>query len=251
MGDISNGITDANSKYEEYQKTAEKHGDSSQEAIDAQREWIDILDDLAGSKYPEIINKTEDLTLEEQEFLRWFQQQIDKTKELGIISPQIYDEISKSIKDKMYNVQIPAWLAGQRSVEKYKNELKEIPTSITTEIIQAYKQTGMTTAEAYKYYKTELQTKAAGGKAHGYIQDLGILAINDEWILPKAITNAIKTSRSDALGLSMAPGNKQAQPIVNTFNISGITIREDADIQKIAESLYSLQVSKARGMGIR
>ncbi len=42
-------------------------------------------------------------------------------------------------------------------------------------------------------------------------------------------------------------GQNGSNIITNQFNLSDITIREDADIQKIARSLYQLQMSKMRG----
>ncbi len=43
---------------------------------------------------------------------------------------------------------------------------------------------------------------------------------------------------------------QEANQIVNSFNIAELHVREEADVQKIARELYSLQQSRSRGLGV-
>lgn len=92
--DIKKGLEEATKAYAEYIKTQKP------EDLEA---WVRIIDSLANTQIPELINKTGALTDEERGHLEGMQDQIDKAHELGIISPQEWTTISKSIKDRIQN----------------------------------------------------------------------------------------------------------------------------------------------------
>jgi hypothetical protein len=43
------------------------------------------------------------------------------------------------------------------------------------------------------------------------------------------------------------PTQQEQNPTWNTFNISSLTVREEADVKKVARELYQLQVAGSRG----
>jgi hypothetical protein len=81
-----------------------------------------------------------------------------------------------------------------------------------------------------------------------WINDLDIPVVRGEAILPASLTRAIKENRGSFAGLNV--GNDGGS-ISNYFNISELVVREEADIERIAQQLYSLQQSALRGTGIR
>lgn len=151
--DISEGLKAAQNAYDEYTKAVEKHGIKSDEARQKEEAWIRIIDGLTSTQIPELINKTGALTSEEIKHLNGMQNQIDKAKELGIVTPEEWAKISKSINDKI-----------QGSINKDFGDMHNKMTELgklhvspsvgldTSEFYSKLAQTGRAFAEAYSKY---------------------------------------------------------------------------------------------------
>ena len=77
--------------------------------------------------------------------------------------------------------------------------------------------------------------------------DLNIPLVKGEAVIPAYLVNAIKQGRSSFASLDTGGGGS----VQNYFNISGLVVREEADVERIAKDLYNLQTSALRGAGIR
>lgn len=76
-----------------------------------------------------------------------------------------------------------------------------------------------------------------------YIPDLGLFGKKGEAWIPASVVQAIKENRSSFAGLDASGGGGN---ITNTFNISELVVREEADIGKIAGELYDMQQTRGR-----
>lgn len=87
-------------------------------------------------------------------------------------------------------------------------------------------------------------SKQSGGSILGdtFASDLNIPLFKGEAVLPASVVRAIKQSQPSFAGLDASGGGS----ITNQFNISELVVREEADIDRIAEKLYTMQQTRAR-----
>jgi uncharacterized protein YqgV (UPF0045/DUF77 family) len=127
--------------------------------------------------------------------------------------------------------------------------LGKLPKKVTTVIDIKYNQSIQgSMPENVKKLK-----KQSGGEVvqTGYIPDLNIIGIKGEGLLTKEIMNAIKTGRTDYMGVSGIA--RSGSSITNNITGNVFTVREEADINKITtqitQKIYDMQQIKKMGMG--
>lgn len=123
------------------------------------------------------------------------------------------------------------------------NSIHAIPSSKT-----------ITIQTIYESITRGIQNPMGAGRQSGgligssqFASDLNIPLFKGEAVLPAALVRAIKENRGSFAGINTQGGGN----VQNYFNVSELVVREEADIYKIAQELYSLQVSSLRGVGIR
>ena len=86
--------------------------------------------------------------------------------------------------------------------------------------------------------------KQSGGviNSGGFANDLNIPLVKGEAVLPASVVKAIKDNKSSFAGLDASEGGG----VVNNFNISELVVREEADIGRVAEELYDMQLTRSR-----
>jgi hypothetical protein len=139
--------------------------------------------------------------------------------------------------------------------------LRGIPKEINTRINIVYHSTGTGAAggtqgsvdqrlllDGYNFVGAKPPGKQSGGinAMDGFIPDLGLYSKKGEAFIPASIVKAIKENRGSFAGLGSDGGS-----VSNYFNIGELVVREEADVERIAQELYSMQISSLRGAGIR
>lgn len=173
------------------------------------------------------------------------------------------------LKDEL-NKLSPAEVTAEDKADKLKETLKKM-ADVTLEsvgeaiklkrAIDALESKTITITTMYlsreAYYSGESNTgshlsgaQQSGGvmKNNIFSSDLNIPLIQGEAVLPAPVVKAIKQSQGSFAGLDMGNDGGSVQ---NYFNISSLVVREEADVERIAQQLYSLQQSSLRGAGIR
>ena len=179
------------------------------------------------------------------------------------------NEAAYKLKDTLY-VLTPAEVTAEDKTEQLKKVLKQMADVTMESVGQAIRlkdaiaalesktitiTTMYLSREAYYNGTSNNGGHLSGSQQSGgmqldsrWINDLDIPVVRGEAILPASLTRAIKENRGSFAGLNV--GNDGGS-ISNYFNISELVVREEADIERIAQQLYSLQQSALRGTGIR
>jgi hypothetical protein len=128
---------------------------------------------------------------------------------------------------------------AKKAVDGYSESLNKVPREITTTITTKFRQIGGYAGYAY----TPTGMKQSGGISSGdiYAKDLRIPIFKGEAVLPAELTRAIKENRGSFAGVNAPSSNS----ITNQFNVYA-TIREEADIRRIATELYDMQQIRGR-----
>jgi phage-related protein len=104
-------------------------------------------------------------------------------------------------------------------------------------------------------------SKLFAGLGENMAAGLGVGFGDEMKKIGRDMQNAIPTDFSATVGTSLLPRSfgatgtdngyaSAAAGIINNFNVSGLVVREEADIDRIANQLYRLQQRGARGMGV-
>lgn len=153
--------------------------------------------------------------------------------------------------------EVEQWHKSNKSVEgtinkligttkAFTESLNNIPREITTTINTIYTSEYLTSGVNPQ---APLLHKQSGGisRFDSYIPDLEMFTKKGEGIIPAYVMRAIKENRGSFAGLDTKGGSS----VANYFNISSLVVREEADVEKIAQDLYNMQLSSLRGAGIR
>jgi len=108
----------------------------------------------------------------------------------------------------------------------------------------------------YPPYYGEMLSKTFGGSKQSggelrtsqYIPDLEIYGRKGEGIIPEPLMRAIKEGKPSYAGVGTGSGGSS---ITNNFNIAELVVREEADIHKISEELYDMQLTSKIGGGFK
>jgi uncharacterized protein YoxC len=220
-------IEDKSSSIYDQQDALENYMESIERAIESDKTSLDEKVKLIG-KYGELS---------------------DIAVETGTTTREEVDKTTKAFAEK-YGVTIP--LAIQKLIDKeieaynttkaLREEIDKLKSKEIT-ITTIFASVGSTSASIAQF-------KQSGGLVRntGFATDLNIPLVKGEAVLPAAVVRAIKQSNGSFAGLDSQIGGGS---VSNYFNISEMVVREEADIKRIAESLYSMQQVALRGAGIR
>lgn len=129
------------------------------------------------------------------------------------------------------------------SIDKYSDSLKNIPKEITTTI-----KTDYVSSYAYGASQGRAMTQSGGLQSRDvFSSDLNIPLFKGEAVIPADLVRAIKENRGSFAGVSA----NRSSSVENNFYISSLVVREEADVEKIAQDLFSMQKVSLAGVGIR
>ncbi len=239
--DINQSVEEAGWAYEDALKKLDEaireYGEGSREAKEATHDVQDEIKDYMGV-LAEVIG-SEKLSIEEKNKL------ISKYNELGseavksgyIVKGEF--EAMELVVTGNFNEMLSAGKTFQDFVDSMHG--KDI---VSTHTIREIYEAAEVTPAGLRGFSTQ---KQSGGEMPetGYIPDLNIIGIKGEGLLTREIMNAIKTGREDYLGVS-GKSSQAGNNIFQNFYLSGITIREEADIHKMARELYDMSQTKIK-----
>ena len=255
--DFKKGVEEAQKALEEYNKVVEGKGKYSDEAKEKEVEFIRTLDSLAANTIPAVLTKTDELNLSDVNLLNTFLELMKKAKEMGAVLPEEYETIRKAAEEKINKSQVQYFKNLAESMEESAKKAKQLNSAIqaikdrAVTVTTTYKEiyeSGAEFSQAYKKYGA----KQTGGEVvnTGIIPDLDVIGIKGEWLLNKQLVNAIKTSRTDSMGIT-ASGGKSGGDVYLNVTIPGMVIREEADIKKLSQAFYNEVKIKSLGAGTK
>ena len=163
---------------------------------------------------------------------------------LGIASPSVLTEeigeyldegLIRGLENRSKNVINTAKGVGEASVNALRSTIKDISNAVDYEINSSPVITPVLDLNNVKNGAGVLKDLLSNGNSYS----LAASKIKDDRAL-----NRTNQNESDSL-----PGSSSV--ITNQFILKGVTIRSEADIDKLAEKLYSKQENAMRGRGIK
>lgn len=156
------------------------------------------------------------------------------SKEAKAIGEYIDMGLVQGLKNRSRNVVNAAKEVGENSINALQSTMNKISNAVDSEINSSPVITPVLNLNELKNNANNLNRLLSSGQSY----NLASSKINDDKVL-------IQTNQN---GSSLASDKSQ---IINQFNLNGITIRSDADIDKLATELYRKQENAMRSRGIR
>ena len=225
----------------EYQETIKEYPNDIYKQQDALENYMQVLEDSIESEKTSVLEKS--ILIEKYKELG------NAAVENGQIQRDEFEEVVTDMKKNVDSVYIPTLSTAVQmtgNLKKSIDELEDKEITITTNFQykgQPWQETGGAQRQAGKQTGGEVVNT-------GIIPDLDVIGIKGEWLLNKQLVNAIKTSRTDSMGIT-AGGGKTGGDVYLNVTIPGMVIREDADIKKLTQSFYDEIKIKSLGAGIK
>ncbi len=165
-------------------------------------------------------------------------------KVLGIASPSKETEtlgeyldlgLIRGLKNKANGVVAAAKEVGESSINALRSTMSRISDAVDSEINSSPVITPVLDLSGIKSNANNLNRLLSSGQSY----NLASAKVRDDKYISRSNQNG-----SDSLGGT-------TQIVNNSFNLNGVTIRSDADIDKLATELYRKQENAMRSRGIR
>lgn len=141
----------------------------------------------------------------------------------------------EGLKNRSQNVINAAKDLGESSIDALRSTMKKISDAVDGEINSSPVITPVLDLNKVRSGATNLSSLLSTGQSY----NLAALKLGDDKLIEKNNQNGSNSSK------------ETTQIIKNEFNLNGVTIRSEGDIDKLAEQLYNKQENAMRSRGIK